>query len=63
MNAAGIKIELKNVRLYILRASLDVVTKILTVLEFDKLQAFVDNIAKSVEGPNDGQFCHNIDKD
>jgi hypothetical protein len=33
------------------------------VLEFDELQAFIDNIAHSVENPDDGHFCHNIEKE
>jgi len=63
MNAAGMEVQLKDGRLCTLRVSPDVVTKILTVLEFDELQAFIDNIAKSVENPDDGHFCHNINKD
>ena len=63
INAAGMEVKLKDGSTCTLRVAPDVVTKILTVLEFDELQAFVDNIAKSVENPDDGHFCHNIKKD
>lgn len=63
MNAAGMEVRLKDGSLCTLRVSPDVVTRILTVLEFDELQAFVDNIAKSVEEPDNGHFCHNVNKD
>jgi len=63
INAAGMEVKLKDGSTCTLRVAPDVVTKILTVLEFDELQAFVDNIAKSVENPDDGHFCHNINKD
>ena len=59
MNAAGMAVQLKDGSMCTLRVSPDVVTRILTVLEFDELQAFVENIAKSVEDPDDGHFCHN----
>ncbi|MDC9726989.1 MAG: hypothetical protein PSN35_04040 [Candidatus Thioglobus sp.] len=63
MNAAGMQVTLKDGSMCTLRVSPDVVTRILTVLEFDELQAFVENIARSVENPDDGHFCHNINKD
>jgi len=63
MNAAGMEVQLKNGKLCTLRVSPDVVTKILTVLEFDELQAFIDNIARSVENPDSEHFCHNIEKE
>ena len=63
MNAAGMEVQLKDGRLCTLRVSPDVVTKILTVLEFDELQAFIDNIARSVENPDSEHFCHNIEKE
>ncbi len=63
MNAAGMKVQLKNGSMCTLRVEPAIVTRILTVLEFDELQAFIDNIAKSVEEPDDGHFCHNINKD
>jgi len=59
MNAAGMAVQLKDGSMCTLRVSPDVVTRILTVLEFDELQSFVENIAKSVEDPDDGHFCHN----
>ncbi len=59
MNAAGMEVKLKDGSMCTLRVSPDVVTRILTVLEFDELQAFVENIARSVEEPDDGHFCHN----
>ncbi len=63
MNAAGMEVKLKDGSMCTLRVSPDVVTRILTVLEFDELQEFVKNIARSVEDPDSGHFCHNIDKD
>ncbi|WP_369177493.1 hypothetical protein [Candidatus Thiodubiliella endoseptemdiera] len=63
MNAAGMEVQLKNGSMCTLRVEPAIVTRILTVLEFDELQAFIDNIAKSVEEPDDGHFCHNINKD
>ncbi|MDG2354098.1 MAG: hypothetical protein P8L86_04710 [Gammaproteobacteria bacterium] len=63
MNAAGMEVKLQDGSVCTLRVSPDVVTRILTVLEFDELQTFIDNIARSVENPDDGHFCHNIDKD
>ncbi|HIG89328.1 MAG TPA: hypothetical protein EYQ04_05080 [Candidatus Thioglobus sp.] len=63
MNAAGMEVQLKDGRLCTLRVSPDIVTRILTVLEFDELQAFIDNVARSVEEPDSGHFCHNLDKD
>jgi len=63
MNAAGVEVQLKDGSMCTLRVSPDIVTKILTVLEFDELQAFIDNIARSVEEPDNGHFCHNINKD
>ncbi len=63
MNAAGMEVKLKSGRLCTLRVSPDVITRILTVLEFDELQAFIDNIASSVEAPDNGHFCHNVNKD
>ncbi|SFV87870.1 hypothetical protein MNB_SUP05-SYMBIONT-5-673 [hydrothermal vent metagenome] len=63
MNAAGMAVQLKNGSMCTLRVEPTIVTRILTVLEFDELQAFIDNIAKSVEEPNDGHFCHNVNKD
>ncbi len=59
MNAAGMEVRLKDGSICTLRVAPDVVTRILTVLEFDELQAFVDNIARSVEEPDNGHFCHN----
>ncbi len=63
MNAAGMEVKLKDGTMCTLRVAPDVVTRILTVLEFDELQAFIDNIAKSVESPDSEHFCHNINKD
>ena len=63
MNAAGMEVKLKDGSLCTLRVSPDVVTRILTVLEFDELQAFIENIARSVEEPDSGHFCHNVNKD
>jgi molybdopterin converting factor small subunit len=63
MNAAGMEVKLKDGNICTLRVSPDIVTRILTVLDFDELQAFIDNIARSVEEPDSGQFCHNINKD
>lgn len=58
IDAAGMQVKLNNGQMCTLRVDPDVVTRILTVLEFDELQAFVDNIAKSVQDPDDGHFCH-----
>jgi hypothetical protein len=63
MNAAGMEVKLKNGIICTLRVSPDIVTRILTVLEFDELQSFVENIARSVEEPDSEHFCHNINKD
>ncbi len=63
MNAAGMEVKLKDGSMCTLRVSPEIVTKILTVLEFEELQAFVDNIARSVEAPDSGHFCHNVNKD
>ncbi|MBT3186286.1 hypothetical protein [Candidatus Thioglobus sp.] len=63
LNVAGMEVKLKDGSICTLRVSPDVVTRILTVLEFDELQAFIDNIAHSVENPDDGHFCHNIEKE
>ncbi len=63
MNAAGMEVKLKDGSVCTLRVSPDVVTRILTVLEFDELQAFIENIARSVEEPDSGHFCHNVNKD
>jgi hypothetical protein len=63
MNVAGMQTQLKNGKLCTLRVEPTIVTRILTVLEFDELQAFVDNIANSVENPDDEHFFHNINKD
>ena len=52
MNAAGMQTQLKDGRLCTLRVEPTIITRILTVLEFDELQAFVDNIVKSVEDPD-----------
>ncbi|SMN10621.1 hypothetical protein SPBRAN_714 [uncultured Candidatus Thioglobus sp.] len=60
MNIAGMQTQLKDGRLCRLRVEPAIVTRILTVLEFDELQVFVDNITRSVEEPDDGHFCHNI---
>jgi len=57
------EVKLKDGSICTLRVSPEIVTRILTVLEFDELQTFIDNIARSVENPDDGHFCHNIDKD
>lgn len=59
IDAAGMQVKLKDGLMCTLRVDPDVVTRILTVLEFNELQTFVDNIAKSVEDPDDGHFCHN----
>ena len=59
MNAAGMEVKLKDGSICTIRVSPDVVTRILSVLEFEELQAFVDNIAKSVEDPDSDHFCHN----
>ncbi len=59
MNAAGMEVKLKDGSICTLRVSPDVITRILSVLEFEELQAFVDNIAKSVEDPDSDHFCHN----
>jgi hypothetical protein len=40
MNAAGMEVSLKGSSMCTLRVSSNVVTKFLTVLEFDELQAF-----------------------
>ncbi|AYQ57348.1 hypothetical protein [Bathymodiolus thermophilus thioautotrophic gill symbiont] len=60
MNAAGMQTELKDGTICTLRVKPEIVTRILTVLEFDELQAFIDNIARSVEGLDSGHFCKNI---
>jgi hypothetical protein len=49
MNAAGMQTQLKDGTMCTLRVEPTIVTRILTVLEFDELQAFIDNIARSVE--------------
>jgi hypothetical protein len=59
MNAAGMEVKLKDGSICTLRVSPEIVTRILTVLEFDELQAFIENIARSVEEPDSGHFCHN----
>jgi hypothetical protein len=59
MNAAGMEVKLKDGNICTLRVDPNTVTRILNVLEFDELQAFVDSIAKSVEEPDSGHFCHN----
>lgn len=59
MNAAGMEVRLKDGSICTLRVAPDVTARILTVLEFDELQAFVENIARSVEEPDNGHFCHN----
>ena len=59
MNAAGMEVRLKDGSMCTLRVSPDVTARILTVLEFDELQAFVENIARSVEEPDNGHFCKN----
>ena len=63
MNAAGMQTRLKDGTLCTLRVDPEIVAKILTVLEFEQLQAFVDNIAKSVEAPDSGHFCHPVTKE
>lgn len=63
MNAAGMEVKLQDGSLCTLRVSPEIVTRILTVLEFEELQAFIDNIARSVEEPDNGHFCHNLEKD
>ena len=63
IDAAGMQVKLQSGLMCTLRVDPDVVTRILTVLEFDELQAFVDNIARSVEEPDSGHFCHNVNKD
>ena len=63
MNAAGMEVKLQDGSLCTLRVSPEIVTRILTVLEFEELQAFIDNIARSVEEPDNGHFCHNVNKD
>ncbi|CAB9540452.1 hypothetical protein [uncultured Gammaproteobacteria bacterium] len=60
MNAAGMQAQLKDGTMCTLRVEPTIVTRILTVLEFDELQAFIDNIAHSVEEPDSGHFCKNI---
>lgn len=62
MNAAGMQVTLEDGSLCTLRVAPDVALKILGVLTFDELQGFVDNIAKSVQQPDGGHFCHNIEK-
>ena len=59
MNAAGMQVVLNDGKICTLRVSPDVITRILTVLEFDELQEFIDNIAKSVQDPDSGHFCKN----
>ncbi|BBB22955.1 conserved hypothetical protein [Abyssogena phaseoliformis symbiont OG214] len=59
MSAAGMEVKLKDGKLCTLRVTPDIVARILTVLEFNELQAFVDNIVKSVEEPDSRHFCHN----
>ncbi|SHN94116.1 hypothetical protein BCLUESOX_1642 [bacterium endosymbiont of Bathymodiolus sp. 5 South] len=59
MNAAGMQTQLKDGTMCTLRVESTIVTRILTVLEFDELQAFIDNIARSVEEPDFGHFCKN----
>jgi hypothetical protein len=57
------EVKLQDGSLCTLRVSPEIVTRILTVLEFEELQAFIDNIARSVEDPDNGHFCHNLEKD
>jgi hypothetical protein len=59
MNAAGMQTQLKDGTMCTLRVESTIVTRILTVLEFDELQTFIDNIARSVEEPDFGHFCKN----
>ncbi len=63
INAAGMEVKLKDGSMCTLRVSPEIVTRILTVLEFDELQAFIENIARSVEEPDNGHFCHNLNKE
>ncbi len=58
MNAAGMQTQLKDGSICALRVEPSVVTRILTVLEFDELQTFIDNITKSIEEPDSEHFCH-----
>lgn len=60
MNASGMQTQLKDGTMCTLRVEPTIVTRILSVLEFDELQAFIDNIARSVEEPDSGHFCKNI---
>jgi hypothetical protein len=58
MNAAGMSATLNDGSLCTLRVSPEIVSRILSVLEFSELQAFVDDIASSVQTPDSGHFCH-----
>ncbi len=60
INAAGMQTQLKNGTTCTLRVEPTVVTRILTVLEFDELQTFVDDIARSVDNPDSGHFCQRL---
>lgn len=62
INAAGMQTQLKDGTMCTLRVEPTIVTRILTVLELDELQAFVDHIARSVEDCDSGHFCHHINK-
>lgn len=59
MNVAGMQTQLKDGTMCTLRVEPTIVMRILTVLEFDELQTFIDNIARSVEEPDFGHFCKN----
>lgn len=63
MNATGMEVKHKDGSICTLRVTPDVITRILTVLEFDELQAFIKNIARSVENLDNEHFCHNIEKE
>jgi len=56
-NAAGMEVDLLNGDKCTLRLSPEVINRILQVLEFEELQAFVQTIATSVQNPDNGPFC------
>lgn len=62
LNAAGMHTTLKDGSTCTIRVAPEITTRILTVLEFEELQAFVDNIAASVQDPDSGHFCRNINR-
>ncbi len=56
-NVAGMEVALKNGKTCTIKINPEIVSKILTVISFEELQSFVNDITNCVQNPDDKPVC------